>query len=255
MQVVCKVLSGRTLLLDGIPRGDTSALLTRISGLEGVPADELRLVCAGHDLRSQAGGEGAFDGSTVSVLLRLMGGKGGFGAMLRTAGTRGVKTTNFDACRDLNGRRLRHVNAEAKLREWDMQAAERKLKEQQQQALSSKASGPPAIERFDDEAYEEMLAGTRSRVSEALAAAGSASEGSAAVGSSSSSSHEDADASKAQAPADMGGAAEMSAAPVNNGKRKAVLTPVPQKAPKLWADPLAGLGEDASSSDDNDDGA
>ena len=39
-----------------------------------------------------------------------------------------VKTgedANFDACRDINGRRLRHVNSEKKLTEWYAMEAER----------------------------------------------------------------------------------------------------------------------------------
>ena len=52
--------------------------------------------------------------STLHLVLRLVGGKGGFGALLRS-GARGSKTENFDACRDLNGRRLRHVNADKQL--------------------------------------------------------------------------------------------------------------------------------------------
>lgn len=44
-------------------------------------------------------------------------GKGGFGALLRGQGG-GHKTTNFDDCRDLNGRRLRHLKNEMKLAEW-----------------------------------------------------------------------------------------------------------------------------------------
>ena len=50
----------------------------------------------------------------------LAGGKGGFGAMLRAlakqSGTK--KTTDFGACRDLSGRRLRHVNDEMILQKW-----------------------------------------------------------------------------------------------------------------------------------------
>lgn len=43
---------------------------------------------------------------------RLLGGKGGFGSMLRAQGGRmnAQKTTNFEACRDLQGRRIRTVN-------------------------------------------------------------------------------------------------------------------------------------------------
>ncbi|GAB0493982.1 hypothetical protein MMPV_005270 [Pyropia vietnamensis] len=40
----------------------------------------------------------------------ILGGKGGFGALLRGA-TAATKTTNFDSCRDLRGRRLRDVVA------------------------------------------------------------------------------------------------------------------------------------------------
>ena len=45
---------------------------------------------------------------------RLLGGKGGFGSMLRAIGARIEKTTNHEACRDLNGRRMRDVNNEKK---------------------------------------------------------------------------------------------------------------------------------------------
>ncbi|ORX50160.1 hypothetical protein DM01DRAFT_1290764 [Hesseltinella vesiculosa] len=50
----------------------------------------------------------------LSVHLRLRGGKGGFGSLLRSQGGRmnSQKTTNFDACRDLQGRRLRDVEAQ-----------------------------------------------------------------------------------------------------------------------------------------------
>ena len=48
----------------------------------------------------------------VSLKIRILGGKGGFGSMLRAQGGKmaSQKTTNFEACRDLNGRRLRTVN-------------------------------------------------------------------------------------------------------------------------------------------------
>lgn len=56
--------------------------------------------------------------SMIRMILRVVGGKGGFGALLRGQGRDIKATTNFDACRDLNGRRMRHVNAEKKLAEW-----------------------------------------------------------------------------------------------------------------------------------------
>ena len=126
-----RTLSGKTAFIDGDGIPDVAALRDRIASLEGVPADALRLTSNAQELHA---GKQLPHGTSVTVLLRLLGGKGGFGAMLRTAGARGVKTTNFDACRDLNGRRLRHVNAEQRLREWDQQAEERKLKKQQEDA-------------------------------------------------------------------------------------------------------------------------
>lgn len=66
---------------------------------------------------------------SVRLLLRLKGGKGGFGSLLRGAATKAgqKKTNNFDACRDMSGRRLRHVNAEKRLEEWRAGEEDRKL--------------------------------------------------------------------------------------------------------------------------------
>ncbi|CAM6031911.1 unnamed protein product [Sphagnum compactum] len=52
--------------------------------------------------------------------VRILAGKGGFGAQLRSlAKQKGAKrTVDFSACRDLNGRRLRHVNNELILKNW-----------------------------------------------------------------------------------------------------------------------------------------
>ena len=187
MRVEITRLDGRTSFADGVDGID--GLFEIVSNLEGVPAALLRLKSGAREI-SAAGAEDMAgrradvlsENAHVEVMLRIEGGKGGFGAMLRTAGAKGIKTTNFDACRDLNGRRLRHVNAEARLREWDAAAEERKLAKQRQDALNAKPTGPPPIARFDEEAYEDMLEGARGRVSDALAA------GLAAASSSSASS-------------------------------------------------------------------
>ena len=124
----------------------------------GVPAEHLRLTCGGRELE-----DASFlcDESAllfpVRAMLRLLGGKGGFGAMLRTAGAKGIKTTDFDACRDLNGRRLRHVNAASRLREWEAKADERNLKKLEQKAAQAAARKGPDLPRFDDDEYEDML--------------------------------------------------------------------------------------------------
>lgn len=69
---------------------------------------------------------------SIRTKSRLLGGKGGFGTLLKSQGRgSGVKqTTDFGACRDLQGRRLRHVNDEIKLRKW--REAQQKIKDGEQ---------------------------------------------------------------------------------------------------------------------------
>jgi len=56
----------------------------------------------------------------ASIKSFLRGGKGGFGSLLKGQSKKAAaKTTlDFGACRDLTGRRLRHINDEIKLRKW-----------------------------------------------------------------------------------------------------------------------------------------
>ncbi len=91
----------------------------------GIPATELVLVVGGRPLC--ACGASLPDGATLHAHLRLAGGKGGFGALLRGQGRDGKVTTNFDACRDLSGRRIRAVEAEQKLKQWEADAPGRDL--------------------------------------------------------------------------------------------------------------------------------
>ncbi len=108
--------------------------------------------------------------SRVDLHVSMCGGKGGFGALLRggvtetmskteqtnekkpkffsffsfffffsgPGGLRTRKTTNFDACRDLSGRRLRHAKAEERLRDWAVKQME-KEKAKQAEAAAKKA--------------------------------------------------------------------------------------------------------------------
>lgn len=55
---------------------------------------------------------------TVVVSGRVVGGKGGFGTLLRGQKGGRKKTRNFDACRDLSGRRIRHSKAMERLTGW-----------------------------------------------------------------------------------------------------------------------------------------
>ena len=85
-----------------------------------MPACCQRLLYAGRQLLDEAtlADSNVQQDATLHLVLRLRGGKGGFGALLRGAG-RGAQTDNQDAMRDLSGRRLRHINADKKLKVHD----------------------------------------------------------------------------------------------------------------------------------------
>ncbi|CAH9092988.1 unnamed protein product [Cuscuta epithymum] len=90
---------------------------------------------------NKSGNESGYFPVVIHVLLRLRGGKGGFGSLLRGAATKAgqKKTNNFDACRDMSGRRLRHVNAEKKLEEWKAESGERRLEKMAEDYIKNKA--------------------------------------------------------------------------------------------------------------------
>ncbi|CAD7704535.1 unnamed protein product, partial [Ostreobium quekettii] len=132
MQIFVKSLRGASLPLLIGGSESASELKATVEDLTGVPAELQRLLFAGRDLDGDSAPlslSGLRHGATVHLALRLPGGKGGFGALLRGQGRDGKITTNFDACRDLSGRRLRHVNAEKALEEWAAAAKERELEE------------------------------------------------------------------------------------------------------------------------------
>lgn len=281
MRVQIRRLDGCTAFVDGVDGIEN--LFESVAAIEGVPTHLLRLKSGAKELvrrepmlHGAAGSSSLRHGASVDVLLRIEGGKGGFGAMLRTAGAKGIKTTNFDSCRDLNGRRLKHVNAEAKLREWDAKAEERKLAKQREDALNAKPTGPPSIARFDEEEYEEMLEGARGRVTDALAAGlaaartaqdaahGSEGESSRSGGGGSggnSDSVSTCDGKTAATTAGAGGEVALKAL----GKRKAPADAVPPTADAVGAphakatkvsvafDPLAAFGGDDSDEDEDED--
>jgi hypothetical protein len=91
----------------------------QITSKTGVPPKSQRLIINGRQVSSELEFSEIIDAhqtNFVQLQLRLLGGKGGFGALLRTSkGTK--KTTNFGACRDLNGRRLKDIQLEQKLQE------------------------------------------------------------------------------------------------------------------------------------------
>jgi len=58
------------------------------------------------------------NGQMIQLCPTILGGKGGFGSLLRAFGKQMQQSTNKEACRDLTGRRIRHVNNEKKLKDF-----------------------------------------------------------------------------------------------------------------------------------------
>uniref|UniRef100_H2YGT8 SDE2-like domain-containing protein n=1 Tax=Ciona savignyi TaxID=51511 RepID=H2YGT8_CIOSA len=113
-------------------------------------------------------GESLRNGDYVRAKVRFLGGKGGFGSMLRALGSQIEKTTNKEACRDLSGRRMRDVNNEKKMFEYVQQKAEKeKEKEKKKMEKLEKCLEKPK-HFFNDPAYEKSLEETSENVENAL---------------------------------------------------------------------------------------
>lgn len=128
----------------------TSQIINALEEREG-PADNVLLQTEGRILKDDD-----FDihsDVTIIATLRLPGGKGGFGSMLRAIGAQIEKTTNREACRDLSGRRLRDINEEKRLKDYINKKAEREKEamERKRRRLQELNNTPKHI--FQDEAY------------------------------------------------------------------------------------------------------
>jgi hypothetical protein len=161
-QILVRLLDGRTHCLRfSTPTVSGAALLDAVSALSRVPAASLRLVTGRLDISPSSVLASFSDGQfpSASALLRLRGGKGGFGSLLRGAASKAgqKKTSNFDACRDINGRRLRHVNAERRLEEWRAEAGDRQLEKLAEDFLKKKAkeSGRGGVRAAEVDKYLE----------------------------------------------------------------------------------------------------
>ncbi|KAL0712448.1 hypothetical protein Bca4012_019426 [Brassica carinata] len=141
LQFFVRLLNGKSITLaftSPLAYGDQ--IKQRIYDHTKIPIHQQRLIHGGHQISD--GSAVSLSDSTVNLVLSLRGGKGGFGSLLRGAATKAgqKKTNNFDACRDMSGRRLRHVNAEKRLEEWKEGEEERRLEKLAHEFLKKQAS-------------------------------------------------------------------------------------------------------------------
>ncbi|XP_077251281.1 ubiquitin-like superfamily protein [Tasmannia lanceolata] len=159
-QIFIKLLDGRTQCLQiSSPTISGLSLKQNLQTKTKIPLQSLRLVSGSREISNESLISASEDNlfPSCNLLLRLRGGKGGFGSLLRGAATKAgqKKTNNFDACRDMSGRRLRHVNAEKKLEEWKAEAEERKLEKVAEDFLKKKAKAVRKKGSADTEKYIE----------------------------------------------------------------------------------------------------
>ncbi len=95
-------------LKEMVAKAEDVSIDSLLLSLDGLRLDDTSIVPSNEPIYARAS------------YIGISGGKGGFGAQLRSlAKQRGKKrTVNFGACRDLSGRRLRHVNDEILLNKW-----------------------------------------------------------------------------------------------------------------------------------------
>ncbi|KAI3947217.1 hypothetical protein MKX01_019870 [Papaver californicum] len=142
--VLVKLIDGKTATLKfTTPTISGESIKTHLYKITKIPQNQQRLITGTKQIHDETlikipEKDGTF--FTIYLLGRLLGGKGGFGSLLRGAGTKAgqKKTENFDACRDMSGRRLRYVNAEKKLEEWKAEEEERKLEKVAEDFLKKK---------------------------------------------------------------------------------------------------------------------
>ena len=141
LQFFVRLLNGKSITLAfSSPLAYVDQIKHRIFDHTKIPIHLQRLIHGGHQISD--GSAVSQSDSTVNLVLSLRGGKGGFGSLLRGAATKAgqKKTNNFDACRDMSGRRLRHVNAEKRLEEWKEGEEERRLERLAHEFLKKQAS-------------------------------------------------------------------------------------------------------------------
>lgn len=161
------LLEGKTVNLKfTTPNVSTASIKHRLLEITNIPLHHQRLLTGTRQLGDDSVISCSSDAPcfpTVHLLLRLVGGKGGFGSLLRGAATKAgqKKTSNFDACRDMSGRRLRHVNAENKLQEWRAGEEQRKMEKKGEEFLKNlakkgkKGTGDAATEKYVKKYREE----------------------------------------------------------------------------------------------------
>ncbi|XP_067131157.1 splicing regulator SDE2 isoform X1 [Centruroides vittatus] len=132
---------------------------------KGYPKEILKVIYNGRYVDNQCT---VANNGIVHISLTLLGGKGGFGSMLRAIGAQIEKTTNREACRDLSGRRLRDINEEQRLKRWIAKKAEREREAAERRKKKLERLRCPPKHDFQDSEYDRERRDMAERIDDAL---------------------------------------------------------------------------------------
>ena len=107
----------------------------RFTGFMSTVLAHVYLTIHGHPVLAHDRLPRSSDFTSVVASLRLRGGKGGFGNLLRLQGRTRGQVTDTDSMRDLSGRRIRETEALTRIKQWQAERAsvveaERRRKEE-----------------------------------------------------------------------------------------------------------------------------
>ncbi|KAK2708065.1 splicing regulator SDE2-like isoform X2 [Artemia franciscana] len=104
----------------------------------------------------------------IEAFIPFVGGKGGFGSMLRAIGAQIEKTTNREACRDLSGRRIRDINEEKRLKDWIAKKADREKEKQERKKAKLEKLCQETKHEFHDPTYDKQRSEISDKVYESV---------------------------------------------------------------------------------------
>ncbi|KAF5289865.1 hypothetical protein FQR65_LT01999 [Abscondita terminalis] len=151
-------------LLSILNKAKGSFIKKQCSVIMGINESEIYLTHNGKVVSN----ESTLENGPVRIIFRHVGGKGGFGSMLRAIGAQIEKTTNREACRDLSGRRLRDINEEKRLKTWITQQVDREKEaaKNKQKKLERLCEKPR--HEFKDDNYDKERSVLSENVEEAV---------------------------------------------------------------------------------------
>ncbi|UKJ88764.2 hypothetical protein MACJ_002010 [Theileria orientalis] len=99
------------------------------------------------------------DEVAVSVLFKVLGGKGGFGKILKSQAKKKSQSSNLDSCRNLQGQRIRTVRLSEQMNRWKEQQSDQEKVDKKFYKVPKKAESldTEKAETFNDEKYVETI--------------------------------------------------------------------------------------------------